>query len=297
MADAGPRARPFWPHWTDGLHPALRPHVDGVLTEDGVELHDFAGARISSMVFGFNLLMPFRVGRSQPLAGLLSTLLGRALAVESVVFEFRGPGGILAELAGEDPKPREPFTASDAAVFVQDGASRGVVLVEVKLSENDFSRCNGATSRANRRGDVCASAAALWAEPSACYLRRPVRAQRDRRYEPIYREAYGSWEAAFPGADRDGPCPFVGDGQQPMRNLALGLGLVQAGAVDFAAHLLLHHDRNPDVPSPWDRFAAAAAEPALLPRLPASALVAALDDALTEPPAGQWLSERYRLAP
>ena len=294
-----PRASvsPMLDDWTGGLHPALRADAERIVTEDQVTLHNYIAALNSSMAFGFNLFMPLRLGDPDPLADLLGQQLDRKLQVDRAVFEYGGPTSVLAEVAGEVPEEDEPFTASDVAVFVHDDQGRrGVVLIEVKLSEGEFSTCNGATSRGNRRKDVCASAEAFFADPGSCYLRRPYRARRDRRYWTIFEQEYGSVREAFPGADLGGPCPFRGDGQQPMRNHALALGLVQDGEVDFAAFGLVHHDDNPDVVPAWDAYTSMAADPSTLFRLSASAVCDAADGAMVvDPGVGSWLRERYFL--
>ena len=284
-------------NWTDGLHPALREHASQIAAKDRVRLHDYIEALNSSMAFGFNLFMPFRLGEPGPLAVLLGRHLDRLLQVDHVVFEYAGPAHVLAEVAGEVPEEDEPFTASDVAVFVTDQQGRhGVILIEVKLTEGEFSRCNGATSRGNHRKDVCTSAETFFADPSTCYLRHPYQAKRDRRYWQIFEREFGSVREAFPGADLDGPCPFRGDGQQPMRNHALALGLVQRGVMDFAAFGLVHHDDNPDVVPAWDDYVALVADPAMLFRMPASTISDAAGLALdAEPAVGPWLRDRYFL--
>ena len=294
-----PRARvsPMLPDWKDGLHPALHEKAPRIIAEDHVRLHDYIKALNSSMAFGFNLFVPYRLGDPEPLAVLLGRRLDRQLQVDHVIFEYAGPTHVLAEVAGEAPEDDEPFTASDVAVFVRDEEGRrGVVLIEVKLTEGEFSRCNGATSRGNHRKDVCTSAETFFANPSTCYLRHPYRAKRDRRYWTIFEREYGSVREAFPGADLDGPCPFRGDGQQPMRNHALARGLVQAGEVDFAALGLVHHDDNPDVVPAWDDYVALVADSAMLFRMPASTISDAAGLALdAEPEVGPWLRDRYFL--
>ena len=115
------------------------------------------------------------------------------------------------------------------AIHVEDDRGRtGVVLVEVKLSEGGYTHCNGATSDANMRKDVCADASKFFDEPRACYLRWPRHARRDRRYWDIFEAAFGSVRAAVPGFAGE-RCPFEGNHQQLMRNHALALGLTQAG--------------------------------------------------------------------
>ena len=259
------------------------------MAEDGVRLHDFVAALNSSMVFAFNLFLAFRIGDSGPLARLLGGLIGRRLVVERVVFEYAGPTHILREVAGSRPGRGEHVTASDVAVFVRDdGGRRGVILVEVKLSEGGFTPCGGATSAGNRRLDVCASAERFMDEPPACYLRRPRRATVERRYWPIFQQAHGSLKAAFPGCGDGGPCPFRGDNQQIMRNHALLLGLEQEGVVDFGTFVLVHHDANPDVVPAWDAYAATVADPSRLLRLRASEVASCSSIA-------EWLAARYLL--
>jgi hypothetical protein len=161
----------------------------------------------------------------------------------------------------------------DCAVWVQDEQGRnGLVLIEVKLAEAGFSTCNGLTSPGNRRKDVCGSASTMFANPSHCYLTHPYRATRDRRYWTIFEKQYGSLAKAFPFV-KDGPCPFAGHFQQPMRNHALALGLVQSGFCDFAHFGLLYHDHNPDVPTYWQQYCAGVADPGMLFSIKASELI------------------------
>lgn len=288
---------PMLKDWRDGLHPAFSSCVDPVLHSDRVRLHDHAAALNSSMVFGLNLFLGFRLGNVAPLSALLEPYVGEPIQIEEVKFEFGGPGRILGELRRETPEPNEAFTASDVAVFVATKSQRGVVLLEVKLSEQSFTHCGGATSPANRRLDVCDSATLFFERPQDCYLRRPRRADRDRRYWEIFEKESGTLRAAFPAVDLDGQCPFRGNAQQIMRNHALALGLVQEGVVDFWRFGLVHHDRNPDVSAHWGAYVGLAANADYLFTVPASHVASAADQALrADPPLGHWLQERYLLA-
>ena len=122
------------------------------------------------------------------------------------------------ECAGPEPADDEKFTASDLAILVEDdNGCAGLLLVEVKLTEGEFTHCKGAHSSANKRKDVCASATRFFDDPRACYLRRIRHAKRDRRYWEIFDAAFGSVRAAVPGYTGE-RCPFEGDHQQVMRN-------------------------------------------------------------------------------
>ncbi|MCM2312563.1 MAG: hypothetical protein NDI84_14280, partial [Steroidobacteraceae bacterium] len=133
------------------------------------------------------------------------------------------------------------------------------------------------------------------ANPKACYLQRPRRATRDRRYWEIFEHAHGSVRAAFPGAPLQGRCPFEGDAQQPMRNLAIATGLVQAGTVGRAWFALCRHDANPDVPPHWAEWARLLPGGTPAPSLPASAILGAGLAAGGLEDWAVWMSKRYRL--
>ena len=189
----------------------------------------------------------------------------------------------------------EPATAVDVVLWsrLEDGG-RAVVLIEVKLSEDGFTTCNGRDSRGNRRKDVCESAGLFFSDPNACYLRRPWRKRRDRRYWAIFASAHGNVRSAFPGADVDGPCPFAGNAQQPMRNLAIARGLEQEGTVGEAWFVLCAHDDNPNVRRHWNAWAKLLPDPGMAPLLPASAVVDA-GEANGNSEWATWMRERYLL--
>ncbi len=251
----------------------------------------------SSQVFAFNLFLPFREGEKSNLSDQLSNMIGTRLSIEEVRFEWVPPGALLGEIKGDRPLGDEPATAVDIVLWGRksDGG-RAAVLLEVKLSEADFTHCKGRTSRGNRRKDVCESADLFFEDPMACYLRRPVWSRRDRRYWEIFAGSHGSVRATFPGADLEGPCPFAFSMQQPMRNLAVARGLELDGesGVDRAWFALCAHDDNPDAASHWEDWKRLLADQAMAPRLPASEVVRAGEaDGFGDWAA--WMRERYRL--
>ena len=140
----------------------------------------------------------------------------------------------------------EPATAVDVVLWsrLEDGR-RAVVLIEVKLSEEGFTTCNGRDSRGNRRKHVCKSARLFLSDPNACYLRRPWRKRRDRRYWAIFASAHGSVRSAFPGTDLDGPCPFAGTRSSQCEISPSHGGSSREGTVTEAWFVLCAHDDNP----------------------------------------------------
>ena len=288
---------PMFDDWREGIHGWVRHRTADLVDEAGIRLHDYIAAVNSSMAFGFNLFMPFREHGASALDDLLARALGVPIRVVDIEFEFHGPTDVLAECAGSQPTDDEKFTASDVAIRAADDNGRaGLVLVEVKLSEGGFTPCNGARSPANKRKDVCASAARFFDDPRACYLRRTRHARRDRRYWDIFDTAFGSVRAAVPVFTGE-RCPFEGDHQQLMRNHALALGLIQAGEADFAAFGLVHHPDNHHVVAPWEHYCSLVADPSPLFRIPADELVDAAAD--QGAPWSDWacyMRERYMLA-
>ena len=287
----------MWSHWSQGIYPAYCQLAEHVVRTDSVRLHKFAAHLRSSQVFAFNLFLPFRKGRMSHLSSRLSKIVGTRLSIEGVRFEWVPPGSLLGEIDGDQPKGEEPATAVDVALWSrQSDGSRAVVLLEVKLSEPDFTHCNGRTSPANHRRDVCDSARLFFKDPLACYLRRPLRKWRDRRYWEIFANEHGSVHAAFPGADLEESCPFSESMQQPMRNLAIARGLVQDSryAVEKAWFVLCAHDGNPKVAEHWESWKRLLPDASMAPVLSASHVVrAGEDEGLVD--WAIWMRDRYRL--
>jgi len=290
------RVSPMFDDWIEGIHEWVRRQTADHVEERRIRLHSHIAAVNSSMAFAFNLFMPFREHGATGLEAALLAALGLRLRVVGMEFEFHGPTGILAECAGPRPARGEKFTASDLAIRVEDPSSRpGVVLVEVKLSEGEYSHCNGATSDYNMRKDVCADAETFLDKPADCYLTRPRHAVRERRYWEIRETEFGSVRAAVPG-HAGKRCPFEDDHQQLMRNHALALGLVQAGEAAFAAFGLVHHPANHHVVEPWDDYQRIVSDASPLFRMPANELVdSAVGLGADWSAWGRYMRERYML--
>lgn len=285
----------FFSKWEDGVHPRFREQAVAAVIADDVRLHDFAHAVTSSQVFALNLFLPFRAGPRDALAAALAPHLGTVLEIERIAFEWIPPGSLLGEIDGDRPAPGERATGVDVVLWCRlPNGAPAAVLLEVKLTEGGFTTCGGVESRGNRRRDVCASAEKFFADPAACYLQRPFRKTRDRRYWTIFTASHGSVRAAFPNAPATGACPFAGHAQQPMRNLAIARGLEQEGTLAKAWYGLCAHDANPDVATHWDSWRSLLPDPAMAPILPASTLLTAgRASGLAE--WADWMADRYHL--
>ena len=155
----------------------------------------------------------------------------------------------------------------------------------MKLTEAKFTHCNGRESRGNRRRDVCQSAQLFFGNPGNCYLTRPYRKSRDRRYWEIFTAGYGGVRQAFPNVDLSGGCPFAYDMQQPMRNLAIARAPEQEDVVQKAWYGLCVHDQNPDVTGHWSAWQDLLGQTTPAPLIPVSKVVRAGEE--TALPNGQ----------
>ena len=286
---------PLWANWTDGIYHDYRNLARAAVKADSVALHDYAGHLLSSQTFALNLFLPFREGERDRLSQRISSLVEDTLTIDKVVFEWVPPGHLLCEIDGERPGPEEPATAVDVVLWGWlPSGWRAAVLVEVKLSEDKFTHCNGRESRGNRRKDVCRSAQLFFDDPNACYLRRPAWKERDRRYWEIFTRSYGNLQNAFPNANLEEECPFTYDLQQPMRNLAIAQGMVQEDMVQKAWYILCAHDSNPDIAGHWQAWQQLLGEATPAPFLPASEVITVGErEGLAD--WSRYMRERYQL--
>ncbi len=149
---------PLLDDWLQGIYPPLRPQAETAAR--GIELHPSVRALNSSMVFAFNLLLPFRERPLDLGPGL------RQLAEQRIELEWTPPGRLLGEIDGEHPGEGEKATAIDGLVQGRRSDGRRVAgLVEVKLSEGGFTQCGGAVSLRNRDRAACQDARELLRRP------------------------------------------------------------------------------------------------------------------------------------
>ena len=285
----------MWDTWQDGIYQEYRNLASETVEADSVGLHTYAAHILSSQAFAFNLFLPFREGELDGLSRRVSSLVEDELTIDRVVFEWVPPGHMLGEIDGERPAPREAATAVDVLLWGRlSNDHRAAVLVEVKLTEAEFSHCKGRTSSNNQRKDVCRSAQLFFDNPQDCYLRRPKGKERDRRYWEIFARSRGNLQNAFPNANLDGECPFAYNMQQPMRNLAIAQGMVQEDMVEKAWYVLCAHDHNSDMTGHWQAWRNLLGDATPAPFLPASEVIkVGEEDGLTE--WGKYMRDRYQL--
>ena len=142
----------MWRSWTDGIHSEYRQIAEEVVSADSVKLHKYAAHLRSSQVFAFNLFLPFLEGNRETLSERVSEAVGTEISIDEVSFEWVPPGALLGEIDGDRPVGNEPATAVDVVLWgsLQD-EGRTEVLLEVKLSEPDFTNCGGRKSPRNEK--------------------------------------------------------------------------------------------------------------------------------------------------
>ena len=293
------RRPPKWNRWTDGIYTKLRSAAEAAVATDSVTLHDHAEHLRSSQVFGFNLFLPFRAGNREQLNAALSELLGVALSIDRIQFEWLPPGPLLGEIDGERPLPDEPATSVDVVLWctLADGR-RAAALIEVKLAEAGFTQCRGKGHPDNDRKHVCREPGRFFAAHDDCFVHRSPGRLRNRRYWSIFATDHGSVRNAFPGADPAGGCPFAGYAYQPMRNIAVAHALVQDewSSIQKAWFLLCPHEGNPEIVEQWEAWRALLPDPAMAPLLPAVDVIGAGERAGHTDWAA-WMRRRYLLGP
>ena len=224
----------------------------------------------------------------QPDAGgriALARLAGIAdvSAAGEIVFEFEDPADRLGEATNASPHR----TQVDAALTCTGtSGTRTLLLIEVKLTEIDFSRCSGYEADANDRRDICCTTGPFGNNPTGCFKLR----NHDR--EP--RRTYDVQLGPTPTPPGTSGCTFRLGTTQPMRNVALGRALLAIGKADEVVHALAAPRANQTI---WRRWAEAKAALAGIPNarladLPADELLV-----LHDAERAKELASRYELPP
>lgn len=271
---------PFYVRRDGGLHEAARL---ALVALDGQGLaHDMVDHVCSSQAFALNLF----AGLSPEARLAIMHRLGiDAVVVDEPEFEWMG-----------QPWLREATTSSPHATQIDvlmrstlANGRRHALLIEVKLIEDDFSRCSAYESANNDARDVCRSGGPFGSEPRRCFqLRNHDRGER-RRYD----DALALSPDAVAAGDVGGPgCWFRGGTNQVMRQMALARMMVANHEADEVAVALCAPWSHRAIWRRWSEAGAALTGCGPLLDLPADAVAA-----LLEAPIRDDLAARYRLGP
>lgn len=260
------------------LVPAARSAYDA-LRSSGL-LHDRVGHVLSSQAFALNLLAPLTTASWTAIA---RHQLGvdNCEVVEPPQFEFTD----LADSLGEATAASPHVTQTDCLVKVRlaDGGTH-LLLIEVKLTEDEFSTCSAYQSPSNSRRHICSQPGPFGGDADGCFQL----CNHDREHRRNYDIAL-----ALPTIRPEGlGCWFRDGANQVMRNVALARALMQRGEANSASMLLMAPDDHTTIWEQWRRHTATLAEVegVQFGALPASQIIPH-----HEPETARQLARRYLL--
>jgi hypothetical protein len=191
-------------------------------------LHKYVLHVRSSQAFALNLFAPLDHD------GIVATMRALGLAAVDAFepeFEYEEPTRALAEARPSSPHQ----TQVDVVLRGHDGQGRTLVaLIEVKLTETDFSGCSAYDNPDNPTRSNCYTPGLFGSEPSACFQLNN-HGQGHRRYDTFLADI----PVHLPEPPRsDGGCLVRTGLNQPMRNLALAHFLLQDQQAHQVAYAL-----------------------------------------------------------
>lgn len=265
----------FLPDPEAALPPAARPAYQK-LASAGL-LHRFFSHVRSSQQFAVAL---FGGLRGDALVAVARRFEPAITSVSAIDFEYQDP----RDLLGESSPASKHTTQADVAIHASLGdGRRHLILIEVKLSEDDFGHCTGYQDPDNDRPAGCLDPRAFEQGPAACFKL----ANHNRGGERTYNFYVGAEATATTAG-----CPFRTSNNQPMRNVALAQALVDASEFDEATVALCAHDQHRAMWRRWDDFkATATTRDVALGDLPASAVLGELTPDVATP-----LADRYAVS-
>ena len=237
--------------WEEGLWPGIRTHSNNALTaylkQARVQKHSGVHNLKSSWMLCANLYFPFRNSRRD--RDLFGSFLRHHVApqietLDAIELEYSEDGELHpSQLLGETGGSRGAGqTSPDLGLIVNGG--RGLVLVENKFTERDFSACSARRRKgsAERPGNP---------DPDRCDHALSV--ARDPCRE-CHQTAWGRqyWEHLAPVADRKVLaslpwCPAARRGYQLFRQTALAEGIARSGKYDLTVSAVAVDARNTDL--------------------------------------------------
>ena len=237
--------------WEEGLWEGIRSGSDNPLLEylrkNNVQKHTDAHNLKSSWVMCANLYFPFR--RSSRDRDLLASFLRchvdlQIVSLDEIELEYSGDGELHpSRLLGETGGRRGAGqTSPDLGLLVNGG--RGLVLVESKFTESDFSRCSArkrddnGSRPGNPDPDRCDHALAVAEDPSG------------QCHQSVWGRRY--WERLAPAVDRSALanlpwCPAAKRGYQLFRQTALAEGIAQSGKYELTVSAVAVDERNSEL--------------------------------------------------
>lgn len=239
--------------WEEGLWPGIRANtinsLSDYLDEAGVQKHSGVHNLKSSWVLCASLYFPFRTESRD--RDLLASFFNRHVApqietLDRLELEYAEDGELSPQsLLGETGGSRgSGQTSPDLGLLVNGG--RGLVLVESKFTERDFSGCSarkhkGSDARpGNPNPERCEDALAVARDPC------------DQCHQSAWGRRY--WEYLAPVAHRPALanmpfCPAARRGYQLFRQTALAEGIAESKKYDVTVSAVAVDERNTELNS------------------------------------------------
>lgn len=172
-------------------------------------LHRWSNHVRSSQAFAVNLFAPLD---DSGLATILSSIFGAIRFVEKPLFEFED----FADRLGESISSRPHRTQVDVLLQGTTELGRRVaLLIEVKLSEDDFGHCSAFENPKNDSISVCGQDGPFGNDTNNCFQLRNHGGKSRRNYD-----SYLNLKS-IPVHASDSGCWYKYSASQPMRNVAL----------------------------------------------------------------------------
>ena len=237
--------------WEEGLWPGIRTGssnaLPAYLKQSRVQKHSGVRNLKSSWMLCANLYFPFRnSGRDRDLFGsfLRRHVAQQIESLDAIELEYSEDGGLHpSQLLGETGGSRGAGqTSPDLGLIVNGG--RGLVLVESKFTESDFSACSARRRKgsAERPGNP---------DPDRCERALAVAQDPCREcHQSVWGRLY--WEHLVPVVDRKALatlpwCPAARRGYQLFRQTALAEGIARSGKYDLTVSAVAVDARNTDL--------------------------------------------------
>lgn len=224
---------------TDNLYPPVRHGFMQYAYDDSIAFHDYARHVRSSQIFCFNIFYPLI--KSRELVKYFKEKLNAN--IDDLIewhFEYQPESDLLGEWLGKE-KPIDYITSVDLFLLFRSISNKRIgYLIEVKFSEEEFSKCGGLGSNGNKYKDFCKSGFNINHFENECYLINT----KQRKYYSLTKNTYiyGS----------DSKCPFAAN-NQCQRNHAFAKAIIGSKA-DEAYFGLAYHDRNNLIYNLWNKY-------------------------------------------
>ncbi len=241
--------------WEEGLWQGIRSGADNPLSEylkkNNVQKHRDAHNLKSSWVMCANLYFPFR--RSGRDRDLLASFLRAHVApqiesLDEIELEYAEDGTLRpSRLLGEAGGRRGAGqTSPDLGLLVNGG--RGLVLVENKFTEGDFSRCSASKKPKEPKGNEARPGNP---DPERCnHVLAVAEDPGGQCHQSVWGRRY--WEHLAPVVDRSALatlpwCPAARRGYQLFRQTALAEGIARSGKYELTVSAVAVDERNSEL--------------------------------------------------